>query len=291
MKHNINDFIKWALMHVNPKTVPEKAALPIPVAECGAEPWHYLFGTTGTKTTQGLLEERFVNHYQKAMTRSKYNDLTNGWKSTDFATDCQGLADAYCTQVGEKTDINANMNYQYWCEDKGTVDELSSRPYIIGEAVFKQNKSTGKMTHVGFVCGFDEDGEVLIIEARGIEYGVTVTRFEDRPWTHRGLMTKMFDYESEANVMETIYEVTSPMKKGNAYLAMQEALNLGGYTDENEESLKEDGKWGNHSDVAFRKMMLAHLPEPNIEDAETHTITVIVDGETVYSNSTNEVKD
>lgn len=46
------------------------------------------------------------------------------------------------------------------------------------------------MTHVGWICGFDSDGTPLVVEARGLRYGVVVTRLDTRPWTHRGIMDK-----------------------------------------------------------------------------------------------------
>lgn len=41
----ILDFIRWALTHAKPSTIPAGAKLPLPLAECGAEPWQYLFGS------------------------------------------------------------------------------------------------------------------------------------------------------------------------------------------------------------------------------------------------------
>ena len=53
------------------------------------------------------------------------------------------------------------------------------------------------MGHVGWVCGFDEDGEPLVVEARGLYFGVVVTRMGSERWTHRGLMTVKFDYDAK----------------------------------------------------------------------------------------------
>ena len=56
---NILDFIRWALTHVNPNTVPSGAVLANGTAtNVGAEPWHYLYGTVRTKTTQSRIAER-----------------------------------------------------------------------------------------------------------------------------------------------------------------------------------------------------------------------------------------
>ena len=261
---NILDFIRWALTHVNPNTVPSGAVLANGTAtNVGTEPWHYLYGTVKSKTTAERIEERWRNHYSKTWTREAYDRATACMSPGDFATDCQGLLDAYLTyELGEKTDVNADYNYRKWCAGKGKISDIE-RPYELGEAVFMAN-SRGKMSHIGWVCGLDLDGELLVVEARGLSYGVVVTRLEDRAWTHRGLMTKKFDYK-EKEPMATKFEVLSPMLRGDGIAAMQRALNANGYTDDNGNALKEDGKWGSKSQAAFRKLLEAHMQESNIK--------------------------
>ena len=261
---NVLDFIRWALTHVNPNTVPSGAVLANGTAtNIGADPWHYLYGTVKSKTTAARIEERWRNHYSKTWTREAYDHATAAMSPDDYATDCQGLLDAYLTyELGEKTDVNADYNYRKWCADKGKTSNIE-RPYKLGEAVFMAN-SRGKMSHVGWICGLDSDGELLVVEARGLSYGVVVTRLEDRPWTHRGLMTKKFDYK-EKEPMATKFEVIKPMLKGDGVKAMQNALNVNGYTDDNGNALVEDGKWGSKSQAAFRKLLEAHMQESNIK--------------------------
>ena len=124
------------------------------------------------------------------------------------------------------------------------------------------------MTHVGWVCGFMPNGEPLIVEARGIAYGVVVTKLSERDFTHRGLMTKKFGYDEngEENGMESlIFEEKTPMAKGEAYLAMQKALNLAGYRDGEGGVLEEDGKWGARSQQAFEKLLAAHAKTEGTE--------------------------
>ena len=262
---NVLDFIRWALTHVNPESVPSGAVLANGTASnIGTEPWHYLYGTVKSKTTAERIEERWRNHYSKTWTREAYDRATACMSPGDFATDCQGLLDAYLTYAqGEKTDANANYNYRKWCTDKGKISEIE-RPYKLGEAVFMAN-SKGKMSHVGWVCGLDSDGELLVVEARGLSYGVVITRLEDRPWTHRGLMTKKFEYDKGEKPMATKFEVVSPMLRGDGIAAMQRALNANGYTDNNGNALEEDGKWGSKSQAAFRKLLEAHMQESNIK--------------------------
>lgn len=262
---NVLDYIRWALTHVNPDTVPSGAVLVNGTAtNVGAEPWHYLYGTVRTKTTQSRIAERWENYYSShGWSKESYNNATSGMQPDDYATDCQGLLDAYLTYVqGEKTDVNADYNYRKWCTGKGKTSEIE-RPYELGEAVFMAN-SGGKMKHIGWICGLDVDGEPLVVEARGLNYGVVVTRLEDRAWTHRGLMTKKFDYK-EDKPMAIKFEVIKPMLKGDGVKEMQKALNATGYTDDNGNKLVEDGKWGSKSQAAFRKLLEAHTQESEIK--------------------------
>lgn len=262
---NVLDFIRWALTHVDPSTVPSGAVLVGGTAtNVGAEPWHYLYGTVRTKTTPSRIKERWENFYSfHGWAKESYDNATSGMQPDDYATDCQGLLDAYMTYVqGEKTDVNADYNYRKWCTGKGKTSEIE-RPYELGEAVFMAN-SKGKMSHIGWICGLDSDGEPLVVEARGLNYGVVITRLEDRAWTHRGLMTKKFDYK-EDKPMAIKFEVIKPMLKGDGVKAMQNALNVNGYTDDNGNALVEDGKWGSKSQAAFRKLLEAHTQESEIK--------------------------
>lgn len=278
-KYYIENFIKWALTHVKRSTIPLDAKLPLPIAQCGTDPWNYLFGSVRVMTTQATINYYFNNHYKNKMTRADYDAITNSWSRTGYATDCQGMLDAYLTYVcNEKIDINAHMNYTLWCTDKGTIASIN-RPYVIGEAVFMCSTKSNKMTHVGWICGFRANGEPLVVEARGLAYGVVVTELSKRNWTHRGLMTAKFDYtkpKEEPKPMSIIkFEKTNPIKTGEPYLAMQKALNAAGYTDTAGKVLEEDGKWGTKSQQAFEKLLNAHvtIPEPVIEIEKVNRIT------------------
>ena len=257
---NVLDFIRWALTHVNPNSVPSGAVLVGGTAtNVGAEPWHYLYGTVRTKTTPSRIRERWENYYSShGWSKESYNNATSGMQSDDYATDCQGLLDAYLTyELGEKTDVNADYNYRKWCADKGKISEIE-RPYELGEAVFMAN-SKGKMTHVGWVCGLDLDGELLVVEARGLSYGVVVTQLEARPWTHRGLMAKIFEYKEDESMDKPIkLEKTIPLMQGEYITALQIALNALGYTDSAGNALEEDGKCGTKTMQAVKAFANAH---------------------------------
>ena len=159
MEHDIKNFIRWALQHV--REVPSGAVLPLPAKSCCTDPWHYLFGSVRVKTTAGMVAQYREKYIARGWKPETYDYYTKTWKPSEYATDCQGLLDAYLTyECGELTDINANMNYKNWCVDKGRIVDVT-RPYVVGEALFMQSKTTGKMTHVGWICGFTADYEPL----------------------------------------------------------------------------------------------------------------------------------
>lgn len=244
------EFIVYALERANPKTILKSSTLPIPYTRVGTAvgaPWVYLWGTTGQLVTQALLNERYEHYYKNhGWSRDEFDRVTAGWvKEGRWATDCEGLLDSFL-----KKDVNADYCYNYWCTEKGAIKNIN-RPYQIGEAVFRSN-SAGKMVHVGFVCGYLDNGDTLVVESRGIMYGVVVTKLSERGWTHRGLVTKQLEYSDDPTPSTKIIynKVTSPMKTGEPYKAMQHALNLGGYG-----PLDEDGKWGKKSLAAFQDMM------------------------------------
>lgn len=217
------DFIIYALTHAKSESIPDGAKLPIDADECGTEPWEYLYGTTGCRVTKELLDERFENHYsRKGWTREAFDRTTGSWPILKRrATDCQGLLDSF---LG--TDVTANYCYSAWCTERGSIETVE-RPFEIGEALFYMN-ADGRMTHVGFVCGF-LNGEPLAVEARGIRYGVVVTRFSERPWTHRGLVSVRLSYDDSMRDEPVTLSVTKPMIQGECIKRLQLALNALGY--------------------------------------------------------------
>ncbi|MBO4848671.1 MAG: peptidoglycan-binding protein [Clostridia bacterium] len=220
---NAVDFIVFALTHAKRESIPEGAKLPIGIDECGSDPWEYLYGTTGARVTQALLDERYEHFYsKKGWSREAFATATENWAALRRrAADCQGLLDSF---LG--TDVTANYCYSAWCTERGAIDDIE-RPFEIGEAVFFRN-SDGRMSHVGFICGF-ENGEPLAVEARGIRFGVVVTRLSERPWTHRGLVTQKLSYDREYRDEPVVLAVKSPMIQGEHIMHLQKALNALGY--------------------------------------------------------------
>ena len=262
--YNVYDFISWALSHADPKTIVKSSNFPVSGDKIGTEPWHYLYGTVKVHTNKYWLDSRFDNYYSShGWTREEYDKVTGDWSPEDWATDCQGLLDAWMThEMNDKTDINAQMNYANWCTDKGKISEID-RPYVIGEALFIYSSSARKMTHVGWVCGFTDSGDVLAVEARGIRYGVVVTKMSNRKWTHRGLMTKKFDY-ADPKVEPYVFRLQRPLLIGDEFELMQDTQNRLGYRTTGGDKLKVDGNWGPLSQSVLETFIELNKPaEPN----------------------------
>lgn len=251
---NARDFIVFALSHAKRESLPDGAHIPIEAEECGIEPWEYLYGTTGNKVSNALLDERFEHFYRnKGWTREAYDRVTGDWPALHRrATDCQGLLDSF---LG--TDVTANYCYTAWCTEKGSIETVE-RPFKLGEALFYMN-GDGRMSHVGFVCGF-LNGEPLAVEARGIRFGVCVTKLSERPWTHRGLVTAKLSYEDEFRDEPVLLELKKPMISGESILHLQKALNALGYY-----CGVPDGKCGRITMSGVREFALRHAAADPME--------------------------
>lgn len=201
-----NEFVAWAVGHAKKTNMAKDGYI---CGNAGADPWVYLYGTNGNKVTQALLELKFRTYYSKhGWTRERYDAITAKWpEEGKIATDCEGLYDAWA-----HIDVNADHNYRNFCEQKGLISEID-RPYVIGEAVF--NGTALKKTHIGWICGFTKNGTPLVVEARGLAYGVVITSMAKREWKYRGLMTKKFSYaESELQPGVITYTFTRTLKYG-----------------------------------------------------------------------------
>lgn len=221
---NVIEFVKWGLTHVKRNTIPQNAILPLEREKCGVEPWEYLWGTNGHKATQHLIDSRFESYYERnGWTRSEYDAVTKGWvERKQIVSDCQGVEDAF-----SHSQTNANGNYVRYCTDKGLCSRIN-RKYVLGEAVF--NGTDSKKTHVGWVCGFMPNGDVLVMEERGLAYGFVVTRMSQRSWKYRGLMTKRYIYNI-ADVGQYVFKrVLKYGSRGDDVIELKKLLINAGYS-------------------------------------------------------------
>ena len=293
MKTALN-FVRFALSHVKPETVPKGAVFPVPASVIGTEPWEYLYGTTGHVATQALLDAKYNAYYATHnWTRAAYDYYTANWPAAkQIVCDCQGLLDKF---LG--VDVSADIDFNSWCTDKGELQP--DKHYDIGEAFFID--SGGRKSHVGWVVGYTADGEEIIEEERGLRYGCVMTRRSKRPWTHHGKPTKVLDFSEPIIILEEadmsninndtapVFELTSPMQRGDDVKSLQRFLNETRYRDAEGFELTEDGKCGRKTIEALTAFVQAHAElitpvdfEPAPEPAPvTHTYKVLRDGEVV----------
>ena len=237
---NIQDFLAFALSHASPARIPSGSTLCVPLERVGsAGVWEYLFGTTGQKCTQALLDKKYSQYYKGwGWTKAEYAAATQGWVERGVTVcDCQGLEDYF-----SQADTNAKGNYAKYCTDKGQISKLN-RPYVLGEAVFV-GKTPGGINHVGWVCGFAPDGEPLVVHERGLAHGCVVERMGQagKKWSYRGLMTKRYEYgpagqeegptgpgQEVKPVDKQVLRMTSPLMRGEGIQSLQAGLNALGY--------------------------------------------------------------
>lgn len=256
------DFICFALSHAKKDTLPSDALLPVPPTYVGSDgEWEYLYGTTGWTITQALLDERYKHYYKNSYTEKKYKEITNGFVGR-IACDCEGLLDYF---LG--VDVNANANYTSWCTSKGLLSDMDEQ-LEIGTALFKQGDS-GKMNHVGFICGYLPNGDTLIVEERGIKHGCVITKLSERNFTHYGKPTAKLDFSEpiciwNPTVEPIALELANPRHRGEEYKIWQMALNYVGAKDSAGRALVEDGIWGPNSQYALDAFVASRAPHLSV---------------------------
>lgn len=192
----ILDFITWAMARATAERIPPGSTLCIDISQIGKEgKWEYMYGTTGKKCTQSVLDRGYEKYYKTksfgSWSRAQYDNVTRGWVDRGvMVCDCQGLEDCF-----SRSDTNAKGNYARYCTDKGPIKSIN-RDYVIGEALFC-GRTASSINHVGWVVGFAPNCEPLILHERGIRHGCVIEPLSKsgKTWTYRGLMTKRYEYD------------------------------------------------------------------------------------------------
>ena len=210
--------------------------------------------------------------------------------------DCQGLADCYVSENVSKINVRARNNYADWCgiRGEGTIPDARKTE---GAAVFRMGKSY--IEHVGFLvrpCDpSDREGDWLVVEAKGVMYGVVTTRLSKGSWNRWGWMTKYFSYAERPE--STTQEYGSRTLKrgctGSDVRALQADLIALGYSCgsygadgdfgkatesavkafQHDHSLTEDGIAGEKTFAQLLKL-LPESAEETAEEEQPETITV-----------------
>lgn len=156
----------------------------------------YVYGTIGQICTVDLLRQ-CQSQYGVQMGDGYYqrgSDYTKGrcarWLGK-WVCDCSGLIKAARKALsGVWQDVSAQGTYDQ-CDKRGTI---SSMPLIPGYAVFIYSPDKKRMGHVGIYIGSGQ-----VVEARGVDYGVGITRLADRAWTHWGQL-KWLEHDIKADI-------------------------------------------------------------------------------------------
>lgn len=183
-KTRISDFLTFFLPHAaeTKGRAPDKP----PAGQFG-----YIMGSKGEVLTERLLE-RFAG-YQSGYSKESYLKKGRKWLGRQVF-DCNGMSE-YFTGY----DTKARYNYRDQCAPKSPEKadrNLAGMPQLPGVAVFSGD-SAGSISHVGYLLYKHGAGALdwYVVEARGVDYGVVITRLGDRNWRWWGLMSKYFSYD------------------------------------------------------------------------------------------------
>ena len=246
MKSNV-EFVKYLFRRI-PSTELIPGTYYCTDGDIGTVPAHYLMGTTGQISNQWRLDYAYNKYYCKpeygSWSRAAYDTKTQPWIAEGaYLYDCEGLLDAFIEQ-----DANAAGCYVNFCgirDDEAYDFIMTQGERAAGACVFKRNGS-GRIHHVGFIAGETAGGVPLVIEAKSLNDGITMSTINDG-WNEFGIPNRVLTFQ---DAEKTRFEVTNPMQQGEKFELMQRALQANGY---NPGTI--DGKWGNKSQTAFDDML------------------------------------
>ena len=220
----------------------------------------YIMGSYGQDPKKWSVNSWWFTQY----TSKKQHDKALYWREhAKRVFDCQGVVEGYYL---DKTGINVNTkaryNYSQWCNPKGKgIIPTSFR--FPGAAVF-WGDSASSIHHVGYLYKpVDADkpaGDWYLIEARGVMFGVVMSKLNDRKPNFWGWMTKYFDYDQPNFQPDTTTKELRHGDEGSAVKQMQGNLIRLGY---------DCGKWGADGDfgdateIALKRFQTEHGLDPD----------------------------
>jgi hypothetical protein len=145
----------------------------------------YAYGAVAKICTTALLKQ-LDKQYGAAMGNGYYHkdgDYTKGrcgqWIGK-WCSDCSGLIKAARKELeGVWKDVSAQGLYTQ-CKKRGAIKDM---PMIPGCTLYMYSTAKKRMGHVGVYIG---DG--MVVEARGVDYGIVITRMSKRKWQYWGLL-------------------------------------------------------------------------------------------------------
>ena len=256
----------------------------------------YVMGGDGRVATDEYILQRAKSSYGDNW-RQYYNAYKKWLNRRVF--DCNALAEAYYKQeTGESIDTKARNNYANWCGQKSSSApdaNLTGLPQKPGAAVFI-GPSASEINHVGFLLYRYGSGRLnwYVLECRGKDYGLVITKLQDRPWRWWGMMDKYFTYdagdnwkpgeqnnnnnnnnEEENEMAGYVFKNVRPMQTGTKVKKLQDMLDEAGYNPRGV-----DGKYGDNTHKAFLAFLEAHKSLINVGEVlpDSMTVTIVANG-------------
>jgi len=210
----ISDFLSYYLPHA----VRTEARAP---DSPPANQWGYVLGAQGQTAT---------NDYIQSLAKA---NMPGSWQSYAARCakwlgrkvfDCNSLAEVYYKlKTGVNIDTRARYNYSGWCGQKSPVKadtSMSGLPQMPGVAIFS-GPSAASIGHVGFLAEKYGPGDLdwYVLEARGADYGLVLTKLSGRGWQWWGVMDKYFEYGTVQNGNNQSVPITAPTVSALPYYA------------------------------------------------------------------------
>ena len=220
----------------------------------------YIMGSTGQDPKKWATNSWWFTQYS-----GKQRDKALYWRAHAARVwDCNGMAEGiYKDYSGVDINTKARYNYSQWCGTKGS-GLIPAKQRVPGAAIF-WGDSAANIHHVAYlykpVNANNPEGNWYIIEARGVNYGVVMTKLNSRKPDYWGLMTKYFDYTgttaSTSPTPTTVVTDTNTFgsrtlqkgSKGNDVKELQKILMQQGYT---LPKYGADGDFGSETETAVK---------------------------------------
>lgn len=204
----------------------------------------YIMGATGQNPKKWATTSWWFAQYKN--NAKQYKQALYWRDHAQRVWDCNGLAEGlYKDYSGTNIDTKARYNYAQWCDPKGK-GLIPAKYRVPGAAIF-WGDTASSIHHVAYLYKPVEagkpGGDWYIIEARGVMYGVVMTKLNARKPNFWGWMTKYFEYDQpETHATDSPATGNRTLRNGSEgedVKAMQTNLIRLGY---------DCGKWGADGD-------------------------------------------